>query len=82
MVENESKMAELKFKKQREAAIKQKNLVEKQRIQKAIQGKISLAVNEFKMKKEQKEKELDEKMQNKFKAKEARAQQELRKRRK
>jgi hypothetical protein len=33
-----------------------------------------LAVNEFKMKKEQKEKELDEKMQNKFKAKEARAQ--------
>ena len=74
MVENESKMAELKFKKQREAAIKQKNLAEKQRIQKAIQGKISLAVNEFKMKQEQKEKELDEKMHNKFKAKEARAQ--------
>lgn len=62
MVAEKAKLAELKFKKQREAAIKQRNLAEKQRIQKAIQGKISLAVNEFKKKQEQKEKELDEKM--------------------
>lgn len=55
MAKEQAALAKIKFQKQREAAIKQRNLAEKQRIQKAIQGKISLAVAEFQKKQQLKE---------------------------
>lgn len=80
MAKEQAKLAKIKFQQQRESMIKQKQLAEKQRIQKTIQSKISLAVTEFAKKQQLKEHDLDAKLEAKFKRKQAKAEEEKRKR--
>jgi hypothetical protein len=50
MAEQAAQAAKIKFERQREAAIRQRELAEKQRVQQAIQAKIALAIAEFQKK--------------------------------
>lgn len=47
MAKEQAKLTKIKFQQQRQSMIKYEQLAEKERIQKTIQGKISLAVTEF-----------------------------------
>ena len=66
--------------KQGEATIRQRELAEKQRIQRAIQAKIALAIAEFQKKQAAKEAAIDAEIERKLKEKEAREKDEARKR--